>query len=309
MCCTDSFEQEMKELIVPYNDQFCRCSYFYSFDGAKLFYRHYNLPFSQRDVMIIHGFSEFTKKYEEMIYRFLKEGCSVYIMDLRGHGYSEREVADMCKVHISSFEIYLRDVHEFVEKIIKQNGHERILFAHSMGGGIAALHMEAFQNDFHRVILSSPMIQMNTGKLSFNGAYKIAKMVNLLGEGKRYAIGQSAFPGEKYRQTGITERSAYFYNLRKTDMHYQTWGATYGWVLASCRATEHMKSIRNIKVPTLMMTAGKDSMVNTAESAGFAEKINDVTYVCFEDAEHEIFNSGEKERVKFYKEIFDFISH
>ena len=104
--------------------------------------------------MISHGFSEFAEKYNEVIYYFLQHGCSVYILEHRGHGYSEREVSDDQKVYIRDFEDYIKDLDCFMKKMNYRMERHRILFAHSMGGAVAARYIEEHPKVFERAILS-----------------------------------------------------------------------------------------------------------------------------------------------------------
>ena len=53
---------------------------------------------------------EFAEKYNEVAYRFLQEGYSVYVPEHRGHGYSGREVDDPELVHVQSYDRYVTDL-------------------------------------------------------------------------------------------------------------------------------------------------------------------------------------------------------
>lgn len=270
------FECEMNDIIEPYIDARCTSGYFQSYDNAKLFYKSYRLTDAKEDVVIIHGFSEFTRKYDEIIYHFLKAGCSVYIMELRGHGYSVRTTKDPCKVHIKSFEQYTGDVYYFTKKVMGNSRRPRILFAHSMGGGIGVLYTARFKGNFEKVILSSPMIQMRTGRYSLRTVMAVSRAACAVGWGEKYALGQTCFPASA-GNSGETERERYYYHLRELDWHYQTWGATYGWVYASCEAAQSIEKISDLGADTLIFTAG-----------------------------HEIFNSDKADRDQFWKELLDF---
>ena len=83
-----------KNLVEPYLKQCQKYAYFHSYDGAAIFYQQYLAAGADTCIVISHGFSEFAEKYNEVIYYFLQQGCSVYILEHRGHGYSEREVSD-----------------------------------------------------------------------------------------------------------------------------------------------------------------------------------------------------------------------
>ena len=61
-----------------------------------------------------------------------KNGYSVDMMDHRGHGFSSREVEDLCKVTISSFDVYVEDLKAFLNTVVKPSMTEgEKLFASS----------------------------------------------------------------------------------------------------------------------------------------------------------------------------------
>ena len=68
--------------------------------------------------MILHGYTESAEKYREMMWYFLQGGYSVFAMDLRGHGRSVREVEDTSITHVDRFSDYLRDLEEFMQKVV-----------------------------------------------------------------------------------------------------------------------------------------------------------------------------------------------
>ena len=68
---------------------------------------------------MVHGFCEFFGKYHEVAYRLYQEGYSVFFIELRGHGKSDREFDhEDQRVHIESFDRYAEDVDSFMNKHI-----------------------------------------------------------------------------------------------------------------------------------------------------------------------------------------------
>lgn len=104
----EGFRGFMRGVVEPYLKKYQKKGYFNSFDGAPLFYYTYCQADAKAALVISHGFCEFAEKYQELIYYFLQEGCSVYLLEHRGHGYSKRETGDVQKVHITHFEDYIR---------------------------------------------------------------------------------------------------------------------------------------------------------------------------------------------------------
>ena len=82
-------------------------------------------------------------------------GYSVYMNEHRGHGYSDGKTSDCGMVTINDFNTYVYDLHKFVEEVvhIKEKGNSLYLYAHSMGGGIAAMYLEKYPADFCKAVL------------------------------------------------------------------------------------------------------------------------------------------------------------
>ena len=83
-----------------------------------------------------------------------------------------------------------------MDEVVKKKGESVFLFAHSMGGGIGALFLEKYQEYFEKAVLSSPMMEINTGNYSENMAYLISKFFIYVGKGNNYIFGQGPFNGE-----------------------------------------------------------------------------------------------------------------
>ena len=76
----------MAETVEPYLKEHGEKGYLKMEDGMSIAYRRYSLPDAGKCVVISHGFCEFAEKYNEVAYRFLQEGYSVYVPEHRGHG-------------------------------------------------------------------------------------------------------------------------------------------------------------------------------------------------------------------------------
>ena len=114
-------------------------------------------------VLISHGFTEFAAKYKEMAWYFLLAGFSVCILEHRGHGYSARDVRNDQIVYIDTWHRYVADLAKCARTIARPMAADKplVLFAHSMGGGIAAAMLERYPNIVDKAVLSSPMIEAN----------------------------------------------------------------------------------------------------------------------------------------------------
>lgn len=286
---------------------------FKSFDGTGLRYYIAKREDAEADIVIVHGFCEFFGKYHEMAWYFWQAGYSVYFLEQRGHGYSEGKLIEPDIVHIDDYRTYVEDLHSFLEQIVGTAGdRKRILFAHSMGGAVAALFLESYPDYFRRAVLSSPMLRMRAGSYPPPVVGLIALYARLSGKTKALAPGQSRFDPTPIFETSSTlskPRYDYLFGQRLMDVHYQTYGASFGWAIASMRGTRALiRRADRIRIPLALMTAGNDHLVDPAGYRDFVAKVPQTEVFAYEDSRHEIFNALEETRKRYFTDVLGFLS-
>jgi pimeloyl-ACP methyl ester carboxylesterase len=84
-------------------------------------------------------------KFSELVYGFYHQGYSVFIYEQRGYGHSSRIGKDPRRAHTDDFMFFARDLNAFMEQVVKARHPDDIyLFAHSMGGAVAALYLKEY---------------------------------------------------------------------------------------------------------------------------------------------------------------------
>lgn len=309
----EDYPEQLRRMVRPALEKTRKTGYFKSFDGSPIFYEYYKHPKEVATIVISHGFCEFTRKFEEVIYYFYQAGYSVYIPDHRGHGYSVREVEDKSKVYIKNYGEYVRDFYLFITQVVaKDPGNKKlILYAHSMGGAIAALFLERYPGLFDCAILSSPMLEMDCGRTPTPVVRLVMLYKKLIRREKDYVAGHHAFDGIPHFDTSSCLSEARFNDIfakRLQDEHYQTWGATCAWTLASINAVQKLqRHAKRVKTPILLFQAGKDTTVKAGGQIRFARQSENTEVVLLPASKHEIYNATTEIRRQYYQKIFAYL--
>ena len=286
---------------------------FKSFDGTGINY-YYAIPKEcKKAVVFLHGFCEFFGKYHEYAWYLYRAGFAVFFPEQRGHGYSEGKCKEVDVVYIDDYETYVEDFHFFLDKVVlpKTEEMKKILIAHSMGGAVGALFLEKYPEYFEKAVLSSPMLKMknNTSPVVI---WALRFFSKLFGMRKSMLPGQHHFDGVSVFETSSAcskPRYDYMFEMRKDDWHYQTYGASIGWALASLDCNKKlMANAAGIRTPLTVFTAGDDHLIDPLGYADFKERVPGAVFVDFPRSRHEIFNSDEDSRIEYFSRVLDFLS-
>lgn len=309
-----SYENHMKRIVEPYVRKFEQYGTFQPEKGISIHYRKYITPNPLGHVVVSHGFCENTEKYREVIYYFLKEGYSVYIMDHRDHGYSVRTEDDLSKVYIKKFSSYVSDFNQFMVQVVLPStaGAPCYLYAHSMGGGIGTAILEEHPEYFDKAVLSCPMLEPNTG-LTKPVAKLICNAMSAVGRSKSYVPGHKAFNKEKefeQASAGSEERFNYYFHKCQEDKYMENSGATYGWLRACLYGTDEILRKRNLKkitTPCIVFQAEKDKKVKPYGIIHFTNKVKNSKLIYVPNAKHELYSASNEIQAPYFNMIFSFL--
>ena len=308
----EAYAQQMEQTVLPYLESRKRTGFLESGDG-RLYYECYRADASKGHVVIIHGFTSGVHEYRELAYYFLKNGYSVDMMDHRGHGFSSREVEDLCKVTISSFDVYVEDLKLFLARVVcpsLQEGEKLFAFAHSMGGGVLELLLEEDPTVFAGAILTGPMVQIEFGKIPIKLAAAVVKLAIQSGHAQEYIMGYGAYDGV-YDFSGSNydseARYRYMHGLLEQEPRYCTSGGTYAWLRSAMEASDRIRAnATKYRTPTLLFQPQKDTMASASAQNEFVGQASNVTLVTVEGAKHNLPFAGNRVLSAFVTKVLAF---
>ena len=234
-------------------------------------------------VVVVHGLGEHAGRYDKLAQRLNAWGFAVRGYDQYGHGESGGP-----RGGLSTDDRLLVDLADIIDSA--RNRMEKhaplILLGHSMGGLVAARFVALGLRPVEALVLSSPALDPGLSAVQKMLVAVLPKVIpNLQVSNALDATKIShdpavvkAYQSDRLVHDRISARLARFI----ADGGPATVAAAPGW-----------------KVPTLLMYAGADALVNPAGSRAFSAAAPQavVTTRCFEGLYHELFNELEAELV------------
>ena len=168
-----------------------------------------------------------------------------------------------------------------------------------MGGAVATRLCQLYPGLAQGLILSSPMLAIDTGKIPFAYAHLLSRAVTCLGGGKAYAPRQGAFDPERHSQyprqnrwTTQYERGQYFHHWHLAKHPIPSWGATWSWLatsLASSRRILSRQGLGQLTLPVLVWRAELDDHVLASGIHGLASSLAQAQAYCVPGRKHELY--------------------
>ena len=309
----ESLREDMVNIVEPYLDARRTTGYFKGYDEQDIYYEQYLSDENKGHIVVVHGFTDATYKFREVMYYFVKSGYSVSALEHRGHGYSYRSLENLSKVTVESFDEYTNDMKIFIQDIVKptvQAGEKLFVYAHSMGGGIATLLMEENSTLFDAAVLTSPMMEVEFGGVPNNMATLLASGACLLGREDEYTLGTTDyveyydFANSSYTSEA---RYDYIYQVCASNERYRMSGGNYKWLTAALDATKSiLRNAEKYTTDTILFQAKLDTTVGPNGQNEFATRASNVQLIVVEDAKHSILFTDNSTFIPYMNTILEF---
>lgn len=248
-------------------------------EAGQLAVYDWAMPASQPlgTVLLVHGLGEHAGRYGEVAAHLHQWGFAVRAYDQQGHGQSEGLRGDMLRP--GSLQADLCRVIDDTRQRPTLMETPLILLGHSMGGLVVARTLAEALRTVDAAVLSSPAL----------GAFPTFFQKILMASLPRVLPHLRVDNGLK---TEFVSRDPDVVKAYKADalVHRRISAGLAGWILANGEKT--LLDAAKWEVPTLLLYAGRDKLVNAQATADFANAAPQavVQAQCFEGMYHEIFN-------------------
>ena len=234
-------------------------------------------------VVIVHGLGEHAGRYDHVAERLNSWGFAVRSYDQHGHGESDGKPGAL-----PSDTFLLDNLAELLDTSRRRMDPRLplVLMGHSLGGLVAARLVSLNLRQVDGLVLSSPAL--NAGMNAFQKL--LVSVLPRLAPDLRVGNGLNA----QYLSHDAGVVQAY----RDDPMVHDRISARLARFIADAGPAV-LASAPQWRVPTLLLFAGADHLVNPEGSRAFAAAAPPgvVSAHCFEGLYHEIFNEGDREAV------------
>ena len=285
-------------------------------DGTRLRWGHLPAKEPRAECVMVGGFAECIEKYFETIADLAARGYSVWCLDWRGQGGSQRPRRLPTRARPRHFDRDASELASFTEKLTTAH-RPRLLIGHSMGGATALLCLRRYPGLFDAAILSAPMLGIRPGGVP------LALMRCMTGLARAAGLGICFVPGrrrwspdriptpELSRVSNDPERCRLQYAWFSAYTALRVDAPTWGWLDTALRVDARLAEkefLAGIDTPILLASAGIETFLRPEAHRRVARLLPDCTLVEFPDSKHEPFLEQDMIREAWFAAIDRFIA-
>ena len=279
-------------------------------DGANLRNAVFVPEAPRGTVVLMTGYSEFIEKYFETVSDLLALGYAVVMPEWRGHGLSDRLGSEPTRLHITDFDINLRDLEDRWEKLVAPLPRPHLGLAHSMGGHISLRAAQAHADWFDALAQSAPMhgialpLPVRAILAGVTFAYR------LVGKGDSWNpfVPPHVRPGvaEENRVTNDFDRFNRGEALYMKEPQLQVNGGSLDWLRAAfktMRDAARPAFLRSVKTPLYIGTAEEELLVDNRAHENVLAHVPNGEGKIYKQAKHELMMEKDATRQQFLADV------
>ena len=280
-------------------------------DGITIDYSIYKAEKEKIRMLFLTGRAEYYRKYESLFYLLNEQGVTVYTMDHRGQGHSGRMLGNKLVGHVEKFSHFVDDAEFFLKNLVMKDDMEVLSLSHSMGGAVSLL-LGMRDSYFSKMIFTSPMWGINTGKIGKKAAFLLSSIFCRLGKGDSFVPGTGPDYLSGMFENNILTHSRKKFEAQKEYLKLHPEAALGGpsnkWLYESlkmCSDLEKIDITLNSKV--LLLQARGEMVVDNKAQNRILKRIENSKKIEVNDAFHELLNESWEIFEKVLSEIILFI--
>lgn len=279
-------------------------------DGANLRNAVFVPEAPRGTVVLMTGYSEFIEKYFETVSDLLALGYAVVMPEWRGHGLSDGLGREPTRLHVTDFDINLRDLEDRWEKLVTPLPRPHFGLAHSMGGHISLCAAQAHPDWFAALAQSAPMHGIAL-PLPVRAILSVVTFVyRLVGKGDSWNPFVPPHvrpnPAAENRVTNDFDRFNRGETLYVTEPQLQVNGGSLDWLRAAfktMRDTARPAFLKSIETPLYIGTAEEELLVDNRAHAHVLAHVPHGSGDFYPNAKHELMMEKDATRKAFLGKV------
>ena len=284
-------------------------------DGVGLRAAHLRGRGGKGTVVIVCGRGDFIERYFETINDLAARGYGVAIFDFRDQGGSARRNRNFYRDRIRRFAEYDADLTAVMNQMVLPDCLPPYYALGHSTGGLVVLRALKRRIWFERAVLSAPLLGLRRGAWPKFAVRVLPTLMTALGLGSVFVPGQARRPlrAEDFLDNPLTSDKKRF--LRSTAILEQEprlglGGATFGWIGAALDSLRDIDSLRKpgaVRIPVLIVAAGRDRVVDTGAARRFATDSERLAFVSIGEARHDLLSEVNEVREQFLAAFDSFL--
>lgn len=254
--------------------------------GHHLYWRAVAPPQPRAAVLVLHGLAEHSGRYLHVLQALAGRGYAALAPDLRAHGRSSG-----ARVHVSSFSEFVDDAEvAFGLLEARHPGLPAFVLAHSHGGLVALRWLLERPLPLCGLVLTSPFLASHPARRLARPLRAAVRVLDRVWPSLRVPSGLAASSVSRDPAVVAAYAADPLVSTRVSPR----------WYVEASRAQAHVRELmRRLPVPTLLVLAGDDRLVDAAEALRVAATAPRGTVQVREwpGLSHEVMNEPEKEAV------------
>ena len=259
------------------------------------------------------GRGDIFEKYLEVFAHWHDQGWTITSFDWRGQGGSGRLTQAGNCGHIDDFGRFVGDLRDFYAEWAVATPGPHVVMAHSMGGHIVLRAMIEGAVTPDAAVLIAPMLGV---KSPLGMGERLARLMGGVGDSSR-----PAWKGNEKPYTTETRHSLLTHDAERyaDEIWWQarnpenvTGPPSWRWLIEAFKSMREMRNsprLKTMKVPTLMLVAEADGLVDPKAALAIGPKLPEARVVRFgKESAHEILREADKVRNRAIGEIDLFLA-
>ena len=289
--------------------------YFETHDKKKIRYAIFRADVTRAKgtIILLQGRNETIEKYYETIRDLTAAGLWVATFDWRGQGGSERLQRNPLPGYVRRFSDYERDLEQFLEEIVLPDARlPFFVVGHSMGALIALSAAPRLANRIERIALSSPFVGLQDDRIGQASLKSLSRLACFVGLGGVAPSGRKR-ANQTFQDNVLTSDLERFRRNRAIYddcPDFILGGPSFRWIYESLKAIDRVQQsdhLISIKIPTLILGAGADTIVPHHLLEDLASRFRASELLTIAYAKHELFQEADIYREQVLAAIKAFI--